>query len=56
MLLYLIIHSLAVIVTEWCTKRFSHSTDMTQTSYIQHPVYDCTETETKGIFGSKFLT
>ena len=32
----------------------SHSTDMTQTSYIQRPMYDPTETETKGIFGSKF--
>ena len=31
---------------------------MTQPSYIQRPVYmyDSTETETEGIFGSKFWT
>ena len=54
MLGYPIIHSLTVSVTERCTKSISYSTDMTQLSYIQYPVYDCTETETKGIFDSKF--
>ena len=39
MLWYPIIHSLAVSFIQWCMKSFSHSTDMTQPSYIKRPMY-----------------
>ena len=51
MLWYLIIPLLAVSITQWCTKSFSHSADTTQnflypTSYVYDPSY--TKTKTKG--------
>ena len=36
---YPIINSLAVSITEWCTKSISQSTDMTQPYYIKRPMY-----------------
>ena len=39
MLRYKIVASLAVRLNLWSRKRISHTTDMTQTSYIQHPMY-----------------
>ena len=47
MLWYPIIHSLAVSITEWRTKSISYSTDMTQPSYIQRPMYMTPVTKTK---------
>ena len=39
MLRYPIVASLAVRLNLWGWKSISHSTDMTQTSYIQRPMY-----------------
>ena len=39
MLRYSIVASLAVRLNLWGLKSISHPTDMTQTSYIQRPMY-----------------